>query len=134
MCVPFLATDRNVLNHPAVGKSLTFRVIGITPYGRRMLEFDHDRTRATSPIIDQMGKVIVIESKSIHEYLRQLEELGDDVSEYESCYGYSMGQTEPRMPLFEYPDYDYELTEEITNFELPEQPRMQAEPVSSPAT
>jgi lysine 2,3-aminomutase len=130
VCVPFLATDRSVLNLPAVGKSLTFRVIGITRYGRRILEFDHDRTRATSPIIDQMGKVIVIESKSIHEYLRQLEELGEDVSEYESCYGYSMGQTEPRMPLFEYPDYDYELTEEITNFELPERPLVGAEPVS----
>ncbi|MEJ2237350.1 MAG: hypothetical protein P8X82_03555, partial [Gemmatimonadales bacterium] len=43
VCVPFLATDRNVLNLPAVGKSLTFRVIGITRYGRRVLEFDHDR-------------------------------------------------------------------------------------------
>ncbi|NIP82771.1 MAG: hypothetical protein GWM90_27550, partial [Gemmatimonadetes bacterium] len=48
---------RSVLNLPAVGKSLTFRVIGITRYGRRILEFDHDRTRAHSPIIDEMGKV-----------------------------------------------------------------------------
>ena len=30
--LPFLATDRNVLNLPGVGKSLTFRVIGITRY------------------------------------------------------------------------------------------------------
>jgi lysine 2,3-aminomutase len=135
VCVPFLATDRNVLNLPAVGKSLTFRVIGITRYGRRILEFDHDRTRANSPIIDRLGKVIVIESKSIREYLRQLEELGEEISEYESCYGYSMGQTEPRMPLYEYPDYDYEPTEEITNFELPdaEHPVAGAEPVSAPA-
>ena len=29
-----LGTDRNVLNLPAVGKSLTFRTIGITRYGR----------------------------------------------------------------------------------------------------
>ena len=35
--IPFLATDRNVLNLPGVGKSLTFRVIGITRYGRRSL-------------------------------------------------------------------------------------------------
>lgn len=132
-CVPFLATDRTVLNLPAVGKSLTFRVIGITRYGRRILEFDHDRTRAHSPIIEKMGKVIVIESKSIREYLRQLEELGEDISEYETCYGYSMGQTEPRMPLYEYPDYDYELTQEITNFELPDtgRPLVGAEPVSA---
>jgi lysine 2,3-aminomutase len=135
VCVPFLATDRNVLNLPAVGKSLTFRVIGITRYGRRVLEFDHDRTRANSPIIDRLGKVIVIESKSIREYMRQLEDLGEEISEYESCYGYSMGQTEPRMPLYEYPAYDYEPTEEITNFELPdaEHPVAGAEPVSGPA-
>ncbi len=120
-CVPFLATDRSVLNLPAVGKSLTFRVIGITRYGRRVLEFDHDRTRAHSPIIDRMGKVIVIESKSIGEYLTQLNEMGERVPEYESVYGYSMGQTEPRMPLYEYPPYDYLVTDEITNLELPEE-------------
>jgi lysine 2,3-aminomutase len=120
-CVPFLATDRSVLNLPAVGKSLTFRVIGITRYGRRVLEFDHDRTRAHSPIIDRMGKVVVIESKSIGEYLTQLGEMGESTSEYEGVYGYSMGQTEPRMPLYEYPSYDYEVTDEITNLELPEE-------------
>jgi lysine 2,3-aminomutase len=119
--VPFLATDRSVLNLPAVGKSLTFRVIGITRYGRRVLEFDHDRTRAHSPIIDRMGKVIVVESKSIGEYLTQLNEMGESVPEYDSVYGYSMGQTEPRMPLYEYPAYDFDVTDEVTNLELPEQ-------------
>ncbi len=34
--LPFLSTDRSVLNLPAVGKSLTFRTIGITRYGRRI--------------------------------------------------------------------------------------------------
>ncbi len=116
--LPFLATDRNVLNLPGVGKSLTFRVIGITRYGRRILEFDHDTTRTHSPIIERMGKVIVIESKSVSEYLRHLEEMGEDVSEYQDVFGYSVGITEPRMPLYEYPDYDFEVTEEITNLEL----------------
>jgi lysine 2,3-aminomutase len=133
-CVPFLSTDRSVLNLPAVGKSLTFRVIGITRYGRRILEFDHDRTRAHSPIIDRIGKVIVIESKSINEFLNQLEDLGENADDYVSCYGYSMGQTEPRMPLYEYPEYDYELTEEMTNLELPtdEQPVGGAQPAPIP--
>ncbi len=117
--LPFLATGRSVLNLPAVGKSLTFRVIGITRYGRRILEFDHDRTRAHSPIIDQMGKVVIIESKSISEYLQQLDEIGEDVSEYESVYGYSLGETEPRLSLYDYPGYDFDVTDEITNFELP---------------
>ncbi len=116
--LPFLATDRSVLNLPAVGKSLTFRTIGITRYGRRILEFDHDRTRAHSPIIDEMGKMVVIESKSIGEYLHQLDELGERVSDYEGVYGYSLGETEPRVPIYEYPPYEFGVTDEITNFEL----------------
>jgi lysine 2,3-aminomutase len=116
--LPFLATDRSVLNLPGVGKSLTFRVIGITRYGRRILEFDHDRTRAHSPIIEKMGKVVILESKSIGEYLRQLEGIGEAADEYASVYGYSIGQTEPRMPLFEYPPYGFRVTEEVTNLDL----------------
>jgi lysine 2,3-aminomutase len=118
--LPFLATDRNVLNLPGVGKSLSFRVIGITRYGRRILEFDHDTTRTHSPIVEKMGKVIVIESKSVSEYLRHLEEMGEEVSEYQDVFGYSIGITEPRMPLYEYPDYDFDVTEEITNLDLSE--------------
>jgi lysine 2,3-aminomutase len=120
--LPFLATDRSVLNLPAVGKSLTFRTIGITRYGRRILEFDHDRTRAHSPIIDRMGKMVIIESKSVAEYLRQMDEMGEDMSEYEGVFGYSVGRTEPRMPLFEYPPYDFQVTQKMTNLELEEEP------------
>jgi lysine 2,3-aminomutase len=116
--LPFLATDRNVLNLPGVGKSLTFRTIGITRYGRRILEFEHDSTRNHSPIIKKMGKVIIIESKSIGEYLRQLEDIGEDITDYESIWGYSIGETEPRMPLYEYPDYEFKVTKEYTNLEL----------------
>ena len=116
--LPFLATDRSVLNLPGVGKSLTFRVIGITRYGRRILEFDHDPTRKHSPIIDRIGKIVVIESKSISEYLRQLDELGENLSGYEGLYGYSIGETEERMPVFEYPPYDFNVTEELTNLDV----------------
>ena len=115
---PFLATDRNVLNLPGVGKSLTYKVIGITRYGRRILQFDHDMTRNHSPIIHKMGKVIIIESKSIHEYLNQLQELGEERANYEGIYGYSIGQTEQRIPVFEYPSYEYELTGELSNLEI----------------
>jgi lysine 2,3-aminomutase len=116
--LPFLATDRNVLNLPGVGKSLSFRTIGITRYGRRILEFDHDKTRNHSPIINKMGKVIIIESKSMKEYLNQLEEIGENIDEYDFVWGYSIGLTEPRMPLYEYPDYDFEITKEYTNLEI----------------
>ncbi len=116
--LPFLATDRNVLNLPGVGKSLTYRVVGVTRYGRRILQFDHDITRSHSPIINKMGKMIIIESKSIHEYLKQLEELGEEPSEYEGLYGYSIGQTEPRVPIYEYPEYDFEITKELSSIEI----------------
>lgn len=119
--LPFLGTDRNVINLPGVGKSLSFRTIGITYDGRRILEFDHDPNRNHSPIIDEMGKVVIIESKSIAEYMRQLEQMGEDLTQYESLYGYSIGATEPRIPIYAYPKYDFEPTEALTNFEMLEQ-------------
>lgn len=118
--IPFLATDRNVLNLPGVGKSLTFRVIGITRYGRRILEFEHDGTRHHSPIIEKMKKIVIIESKSISEYLNQLEEIGENKSEYINVYGYSIGETEARMPVYEYPQQNISVTEEFTNLEIPD--------------
>ncbi|MCF8231291.1 MAG: KamA family protein [Bacteroidales bacterium] len=116
--IPFLATDRNVLNMPGVGKSLTFRTIGITEDGRRILEFDHDATRRHSPIIDQMKEVTIVESKSITRYLEQLHELGEDIRDYLSIYGYSIGESEERMNLYEYSGYDFQITDRITNFKL----------------
>jgi len=116
--LPFLATDRNVLNLPGVGKSLTFRVIGITRYGRWILEFDHDHTRQLSPITRKMGKVIIIESKSLSNYLHQLDDIGEDISEYEDVFGYSLGETEPAAPIFKYPDYKHKITKKMTNLKL----------------
>ena len=114
--IPFLATDRSVLNMPGVGKSLSYRTIGITDDGRRILEFDHDQTRTHSPIIDTMGKVIIIESKSINAYLNQMDEIGEEKEDYETIWGYSASETEKRMPIYTYPEYEYKLTEELTNF------------------
>lgn len=116
--LPFLATDRNVLNLPGVGKSLTFRVIGITRYGRRILEFDHDSTRVHSPIINKMGKVIIVESKSISQYLQQLEDMGENPEDYHGIFGYSLGETEPRIPIYEYPPFDFKITDEMTNLKI----------------
>jgi lysine 2,3-aminomutase len=112
---PFLATDRNVINLPGVGKSLTFRVIGITRFGRRILQFDHDHTRRHSPITKQMGNVIIIESKSVYSYIEQMDEMGEERTEYEMVYGYSLGETEPLQMVFEYPEYNFNLTDKMTN-------------------
>jgi len=116
--MPFISTDRNVLNLPGVGKSLTFRTIGITRRGRRILEFDHDMTRTHSPIIHKMGRVNIIESKPIKHYIDQMEALGENPKEYKDVWGYSMGETEPRPSIFEYPEYEYASTEEMTNLEI----------------
>ena len=116
--LPFLALDRNVLNLPGVGKSLTFRTIGLTPGGKRVLLFDHDRTRRHSPIIEKMGKVTIVESKSIMKYIEQMEAMGEDPTEYESIYGYSISKTEAVMPVYQYPEYEFGITDEMTNLEL----------------
>jgi lysine 2,3-aminomutase len=116
--LPFLATDRNVINLPGVGKSLTFRTVGITRRGRRILKFDHDHTRSHSPIINNMDEVIIVESKPIGEYLRQLERIGEDANDYCSIWGYTIGETEQRFPVFEYPKYNYKVTEEFSNLEV----------------
>jgi len=116
--LPFLSTDRNVMNLPGVGKSLTFRTIGITRRGRRILEFDHDANRTHSPIINKMGKVNIIESKPIKHYIDQMESMGEDPHDYKDVWGYSIGETEPRSAIFEYPGYDFEVTKEMTNLEI----------------
>jgi len=116
--LPFLATDRSILNLPGVGKSMTFRVVGITRYGRRILEFDHDTTRKHSPIIKKIGKIIIIESKSISEYLKQLEEIGEEVSDYNGIYTYSASVTEKRVTVFDYPEYDFKITDRLTNLKI----------------
>lgn len=116
--LPFLSSDRNVLNLPGVGKSLTFRTIGITRRGRRILEFDHDATRNHSPIIHKMGKVNIIESKPVKHYVDQMEAMGEDPADYKDVWGYSMGETEPRASIFEYPEYEFTTTGEMTNLEI----------------
>lgn len=115
--LPFLATDRNVLNLPGIGKSMTFQTVGITADGCRILKFDHDHTRNHSPIIDTMGKVYIVENKSIAGYLRQLQALGEDPEEYASIWQYTHGDTEPRFRIFDYPSFPFKATEEFSNYQ-----------------
>lgn len=114
----FAATDRNVLNLPAIGKSMTFTTVGITAEGKRILKFDHDASRRHSPIINRMQEIYIVENKSIAAYLRQLETMGENVREYESIWNYTSGVTEPRFSIYEYPDYPFTITSEMTNLEL----------------
>ncbi len=116
--LPFLATDRNVLNLPAIGKSMTFNLVGITPRGKRILCFEHDATRRHSPIIDTMGLIYIVENKSVAAYLRQLGKMGEDPEEYASIWKYIEGKTEPRFSLYEYPEFPFRTTEKMSNLEV----------------
>lgn len=116
--IPFVASDRNVLNLPGIGKSMTFALVGIGADGRRVLRFDHDRTRRHSPVIDRMPEVYIRENKSVYRYLAQLQAMGEDMGEYASLWSYTEGETERRFPFFEYPDPGFRLTSRFTNLEV----------------
>lgn len=116
--LPFLATDRSVLNLPAIGKSMTFNMVGLTENGKRILRFDHDRTRHHSPIIDKMGEIYIVENKSLAAYLRQLGKMGEDPEDYASIWSYTEGETEPRFSLYEYPEFEFQTTDRMSNLEV----------------
>ncbi len=116
--LPFLATDRSVLNLPAIGKSMTFQLVGLTEEGKRILRFEHDGTRHHSPIIDQMGQIYIVENKSLAAYLRQLSKMWEDPEDYASIWSYTKGETEPRFSLYEYPDFPFRITDKMSNLEI----------------
>ena len=116
--LPFLATDRSVLNLPAIGKSMTFQLVGLTEEGKRILRFEHDGTRHHSPIIDQMGQIYIVENKSLAAYLRQLSKMGEDPEDYASIWSYTKGETEPRFSLYEYPYFNFRITDKMSNLEI----------------
>ena len=116
--LPFLATDRSVLNLPAIGKSMTFQLVGLTEEGKRILRFEHDGTRHHSPIIDQMGQIYIVENKSLAAYLRQLSKMGEAPEDYASIWSYTKGETEPRFSLYEYPDFPFRITDKMSNLEI----------------
>ena len=118
--VPFLATDRSVLNLSGIGKSMSFALVGVDAKGRRILRFDHDRTRRHSPIIDRVHEVYIRENKPVYRYLLQLQDMGEDMGEYETLWAYTEGETERRFPFFEYPVPDFSVTSRYTNLDVGE--------------
>lgn len=115
--LPFLATDRSVLNLPAIGKSMTFQLVGLTEEGKRILRFEHDGTRHHSPIIDQMGQIYIVENKSLAAYLRQLSKMGK-TRKTTLLSGAIQRETEPRFSLYEYPDFPFRITDKMSNLEI----------------
>lgn len=116
--VPFIATDRSVLNLPGIGKSMTFTTVGIDKDGKRILQFDHDATRRHSPIIEKIGKVYIKENKSINQYLEQLKLMNENINDYKSIWNYTEGKTEERFPFFNYPNSEFTITDEYSNLSI----------------
>ena len=116
--LPFVATDRSLMNLPAVGKSLSYYQVGITMDGRRILSFEHDKFRNHSPVVHHSERVIIVEAKSIACYLRQLQTMGENVSDYSGIYSYSNAETERRSEAFEYPKFDFNQTTNFNNCEV----------------
>ncbi|MEG1585455.1 MAG: KamA family protein [Bacteroidales bacterium] len=113
--LPFMATDRSVMNLPGVGKSMTYRLAGLDNQGRRILAFSHDATRRHSPVIAGYPEIYIRERKSIGEYLRQMREMGEDTDLYDSIWSYRTAATESRFRFYEYPEQKESVTHEITN-------------------
>jgi lysine 2,3-aminomutase len=65
-----------------------------------------------------MSDVIIVESKPIGEYLRQLEKMNENIEDYSTLWGYSIGETESRFPVFEYPNYSFETTDKFSNLKV----------------
>jgi lysine 2,3-aminomutase len=126
--LPFLATDRSIMNLPGLGKSMGFRTIGITGDGRRILRFKHDKNRHQSPIIKKTGDIVIIESKPIAKYLKQIERMGQNIREYQTIWGYSLSRTESLSSVYKYPRYEFKTTKKYTNFKLKPVPKEEEKP------
>ncbi len=116
--IPFVATDRSLINLPALGKSLSFEQVGITIDGRRVLSFEHDKFRNHSPVVHHSERVIIVEAKSVSCYLRQIKTMGEDIKDYNGIYAYSNAITEKRSEVFEYPKFEYSQTNNFNNCEV----------------
>ena len=44
--------------------------------------------------------------------------MGENRDDYEGLFGYSLGQTEHRIPVYDYPEYEFEVAREMTNLEV----------------
>ena len=100
--IPFISSDRSVLNLPAIGKSMTFSLVSILPTGQRVFKFEYDHTRKHSPVIKEIKNVYITENRSILSYLNDLSRMGEDISQYESIWGYTKCNTEKVFDLFKY--------------------------------
>lgn len=111
---PFLATDRNVMNLPGIGKSMTYQTVGMTKEGKRILRFSLDAGRRHSLKWITRGRFISWKVSRSRLIYCQLQALGERVEDYSSLWDYAEGRTEARFALFEYPEPRIEITGDFT--------------------
>lgn len=63
----------------------------------------------------------MVESKSLSSYLDQMELMGEKRTDYKTIWGYSVNVTEDVMPLYRYPEFDFEPIKTYTNLGLNEE-------------
>lgn len=44
--------------------------------------------------------------------------MGEDPEDYSSIWKYTAGKTEPRFSLYEYPEFEFQMTERMSNLEI----------------
>lgn len=111
----FVATDRSVMNLPGIGKSITFTTVGLMPDGRRILRFTLDPERFHSPVVKRIKEIYITENKSVAAYLRQLQQLGEQIEDYGTVWYYNKGKTESVADVFRYPGLEDTITNDFTN-------------------
>ena len=79
--------------------------------------FHYDFSKVESAVETDLHavKVFIKENKSIYQYMLQLREMGENPEEYNSIWNYTEGETEPRFPLYNYPDAGFKITETYSN-------------------
>ena len=107
------------MNLPGIGKSMTFTTVAVLPDGRRVLYFTFDNGRFHSPVVAGLEGVYITESKSVADYLRQLECMGERAENYGSVWYYNQGKTETIADIFRYPRQESGITKELMNFKFP---------------
>jgi lysine 2,3-aminomutase len=68
--------------------------------------------------MEKMKHVYIVENKSVAAYMKQLKDIGENPNDYASIWSYTTGKTEPRFAMYEYPEYDFDVTAELTNFKM----------------
>ena len=129
VCIGPAPSAKSYLNFAAVIGAAVSRACQAVHPGYGFLSENSDFARAcadndlvfigpSADVIDRMGEIFIVESKSVAAYLRQIGKMGEDPEDYASIWAYTRGETEPRFGLYEYPGFDFGVTDRMSNLEL----------------